>query len=104
MAMLNTDHFVSLLFVMDGAGRRVVEVPELTADVGDLVEYTMPTDDESEIGFMKSPEATDLGMVVKKLDCERFDNAWLCVSELAQIHRGTAVYKPGWSRSEEDDA
>lgn len=102
MEMPNTDRCVSLLFVMDGAGRQVVEVPAATANVGDLVEYTMPNEDEAEFGFARRPEITAMGMVVKKLECERFDNEWLCVSELAKIHRGTAVFKPGWSRSEEE--
>lgn len=102
MEMPNTDRCVSLLFVMDGAGRQVVEVPAATANVGDLVEYTVTTDDETEIGFMQPSETTVMGTVIKKMDCERFGNEWLCVSELAKIHRGTAVYKPSWSSSKEE--
>jgi len=79
--------WVSLLFVQDGAQRRVVEVPPDVANVGDLVEYDTPDDEV----------VTKLGLVLKKMDCERFGNEWSCVTELAMIHYGKAVFRPGWS-------
>lgn len=86
--------WVSLLFVQDGSQRRVVEVPLGMADVGDLVEYDAPGDKVS----------TKLGLVLKKMDCERFGNDWSCVTELAQTHRGKSVFHPGWSRPEPEEA
>lgn len=84
--------WASLLFVQDGSQRRVVEVPLGMADVGDLVEYDTPDDKVS----------TKLGLVLKKMDCERFGNDWSCVTELAQIYRGKSVFHTGWSRNDED--
>ncbi|MBR2422585.1 MAG: hypothetical protein IKB09_09600 [Oscillospiraceae bacterium] len=92
MSLLNDSDkkWASLLFVQDGAQRRVVEVPLGMADVGDLVEYDTPD----------AKVSTKLGLVVKKMDCERFGNDWSCVTELAQIYRGKSVFHPGWSRPE----
>lgn len=90
-------HWVSLLFVQDGAQRRVVEVPDGKADVGDLVEYITP-EEEPAVGSAETIMGTRLGLVLKRMDCERFGNDWSCVSELAQIHYGNAVFHPGWSR------
>lgn len=93
--------WVSLLFVQDGARRRVVEVPFGMANVGDLVEYIVPEREEPEAGFTDTIIGTRLGLVLKKMDCERFGNEWSCVSELTQIRSGKTVFHPGWSRSEE---
>lgn len=86
--------WASLLFVQDGSQRRVVEVPLGMADVGDLVEYDTPGD----------KVRTKLGLVLKKMDCERFGNDWSCVTELAQIHCGKSAFHPGWSRPEPEEA
>ena len=94
MSLLNDSDkkWASLLFVQDGAQRRVVEVPLGMADVGDLVEYDTPDDKVS----------TKLGLVLKAMFCERFGNEWSCIAELTQIREGKHVWKPGWSRNEED--
>lgn len=93
---------VELLFVQDGAGRQVVEVPAFQAEVGDLVEYIMPGTEEAVVGFTGTPEVTCLGMVLKKMHCDRFDNEWSCIAEIAAIRRGKAVYHPTWSRGSEE--
>ena len=96
------ENYVDLLFVQDGPNRQVVEVPAYQAEVGDLVEYTAPEDEEPVGGFAETVVSTRLGLVLKKMRCERFGNEWSCISEVAQIRRGKAAYHPGWSRNEDE--
>lgn len=106
MSLLNDSDkkWASLLFVQDGAQRRVVEVPLGMADVGDLVEYIVPEGEEPAAGFADTIMGTRLGLVLKKMDCERFGNDWSCVTELAKILYGKSVFHPGWSRPEPKEA
>lgn len=96
------DNYVDLLFVQDGTYRQVVQVPAHQADVGDQVEYIVPGE-KTEIGFADVPEETRMGLVVKKIWCERFDNTWSCIAEIATIHQGKQIWKPGWRQQEPDE-
>lgn len=95
--------FVSLLIVQDGADRKVVSVDDLAAVPGDLVEYVVPQEEpeDPEVGFRwDTPEKTALGVVLKKMDCDRFGNEWSFVAEIDKIHRGKAVYRCVWDREQ----
>lgn len=96
------DNYVELLFVQEGLMRQVVEAPVYKAEVGDLVEYIVQ-DPAPEGPFWKPPEKTVIGLVLKKMVCQRFDNEWSCVAELARIRQATAVYSCKWSKSQKSE-
>lgn len=95
------EEFVTLVVVQDGADRKVVSLEAPEVKVGDLVEYVAPQEEpeDPEVGFRwDAPEKTALGLVLKKLECDRFENEWSFVAEIATIHQGKAVYRCTWNR------
>jgi hypothetical protein len=95
---------VTLLFVKDGSDRQVVSVETFNVQPGDLVEYVAPDrveTEDPEVGLKWDiPEKTRLGLVVKKMECERFGNEWSCVAEISRILEGKAIYCQSWSSEE----
>ena len=94
--------YVELLFVQEGLMRQVVEAPVCKAEVGDLVEYIVQVP-ALEGPFWKHPEKTVIGLVLKKMVCQRFDNEWSCVAELTRIRQATAVYSCKWSKPQKSE-
>lgn len=100
------EEFVTLVVVQDGAARKVVSLEAPEVNVGDLVEYVVQEQEQTEdpvvgIRYEAPPEKTALGLVLKKLPCDRFENEWSFVAEISTIHRGKAVYRCVWNRPAE---
>lgn len=88
--------YVDMLIVQDGTERLVVEVDLNEAQEGDLVEYILPP--MQAVGFTETQEEVRMGMVLKKMVCQRGGNDWNCFAELAPIRKGKTVYHHTWSR------
>lgn len=100
------EEFVTLVVVQDGPDRKVVSLEAPEVNVGDLVEYVVREQEQTEepvvgIRYEMPTEKTAMGLVLKKLPCDRFENEWSFVAEISTIHRGKAVYRCVWNRPAE---
>ena len=94
--------YKNLLFVKNETDYRVaVSAPmDTPVEVGDLVEYIIPEH------FILEPielvhETTKLGMVVKAVICDPYDDTWNCLTEVGPIYPLKAVYTCTWSKPDE---